>query len=51
MIDDHDRCDWVSVSSGTGSPGCPGQNLHTHAQPFYGCLDFVLDNPVEPVYP
>jgi len=21
MIDDHDRCEWVHVSSGTGSPG------------------------------
>jgi len=21
MIDDHDRCEWVNVSSGTGSPG------------------------------
>ena len=21
MIDDHDRCGWVNVSSGTGSPG------------------------------
>jgi len=20
MIDDHDRCEWVNVSSGTGSP-------------------------------
>jgi len=21
MIHDHDRCEWVNVSSGTGSPG------------------------------
>jgi len=21
MIDDHDRCEWVNVSSGSGSPG------------------------------
>jgi len=21
MIDDHDKCEWVNVSSGTGSPG------------------------------
>jgi len=21
MVDDHDRCEWVNVSSGTGSPG------------------------------
>ena len=29
MIDDHDRCQWVNVSSGTrlpAHPGCPGQN-------------------------
>ena len=26
MIDDRDGCEWVNVSSGTGSPGCPGQN-------------------------
>jgi len=25
-LDDHDRCEWVNVSSGTGSPSCPGQN-------------------------
>jgi len=25
IIDDHDECEWVKVSSGTGSPGCPGQ--------------------------
>jgi len=27
MIDDHDRCEWVNVSS---HPGCPGQNLQSH---------------------
>jgi len=21
-----ERCQWVNVSSGTGSPGCPGQS-------------------------
>ena len=26
MIDDHDECEWVNVSSGTGSPGLSGQN-------------------------
>jgi len=26
MIDDHDEYEWVNVSSGTGSPGCPRQN-------------------------
>jgi len=25
MVDDQDRCEWVIVSSGTGSPGSPGQ--------------------------
>jgi len=25
MIDVYDGCKWVNVSSGTGSPGCPGQ--------------------------
>ena len=30
MIDDHDRCEWVDIYSGTGSPGCPGQNLESH---------------------
>jgi len=31
MIDDHDRCEWVNVSSGTipAHPGCPGQNQDT----------------------
>ena len=24
MSDDQDGCEWVSVSSGTGLPGCPG---------------------------
>ena len=26
MIDDHDECEWVNVSSGTAHPGCPEQN-------------------------
>ena len=26
MFDDQDRCEWVNVSSGAGSPGCPRQN-------------------------
>ena len=25
-IDDHDRCEWVNVSSGTAHPCCPRQN-------------------------
>jgi len=34
MIDDHDRCEWVNVSSGTCSPGCHGQNPESHI----GCV-------------
>jgi len=30
MIDDHNRCEWVNVSSGTGSPGLTGQNPKSH---------------------
>jgi len=26
MIDDHDECEWVNVSSGTGSPGLSRTN-------------------------
>jgi len=26
VFDDHSGCEWVNVSSGTGSPGLPGQN-------------------------
>jgi len=26
IFDDHDGCEWVNVSSGIGSPGCPRQN-------------------------
>ena len=26
MIDDHDECEWVTVSSGTGSPGLSQTN-------------------------
>jgi len=26
MIDDHDECEWVNVSSGTGSPGLSQTN-------------------------
>jgi len=25
MIDDHDECEWVNVSSVPAHPGCPGQ--------------------------
>jgi len=30
MIDDHDRCQWVNVSSGTAHPGCAGQIPESH---------------------
>jgi len=26
MINDHNRCEWVNVSSGNSSPSCPRQN-------------------------
>jgi len=26
MIDDHDRCEWVNVSSVPAHPSCSGQN-------------------------
>ena len=26
MIDDHDECEWVNISSGTGSPGLSRTN-------------------------
>jgi len=29
MIDDHDRCEWVNVSSGTVSPGLPRQSTQS----------------------
>jgi len=29
LTDDHDRYEWANVSSGTGHPGCPGQNLQS----------------------
>jgi len=30
MIDDHDRWEWVNVSSGTAHVGCPGQSPDSH---------------------
>jgi len=29
---DHYMCEWVNVSSGTGHPGCPGQNTESQKQ-------------------
>jgi len=29
LTDDHDRYEWANVSSVTGHPGCPGQNLQS----------------------
>jgi len=31
MIDDHNRCEWVNVSFGTGSPGLSGAKGHKMA--------------------
>jgi len=30
MTDDHDKCEWVNVSSGTGSSGLSGQYPESH---------------------
>jgi len=30
MTDDHDSCEWVNVSSGTGSLGCPRESPESH---------------------
>jgi len=35
MIDDHDECQWVNVSSGTGSPGLSWTNS---TEPQNGCV-------------
>jgi len=35
MIDDHDECEWVNVSSGTGSPGLSRTNS---TEPYNGCV-------------
>ena len=32
MNDDHDRCEWVNVSSGTGSPGFKTQSCRMVAR-------------------
>ena len=36
MSDDQVGCEWVSVSSGTGYPGCPGQ------KPLNGCVFQII---------
>ena len=33
MIDDHDECEWVNVSSGTGSPAAPGLSRTNSTEP------------------
>jgi len=41
MIDDHDECEWMNVSSGTGSPGLsrrPGQNPKRHKMVLCVCV-------------
>jgi len=35
MIDDHDECEWVNVSSGTGSPELSRTNS---TDPYNGCV-------------
>ena len=30
MIDDHNRCEWLNVSSGTGSPSLSRQSPESH---------------------
>jgi len=30
MTDDHDRCEWMNVSSGTGSPGLSRTKPESH---------------------
>ena len=37
MIDDHDRYEWVNVSSGTGSPGKSRTKI-----PYNGCSVVVV---------
>ena len=38
LTDDQDRCEWVNVSSGTGSPGSPGQNPERRKTAVYVCV-------------
>jgi len=41
MIDDHDRCEWVNVYSGTGSPGLS----RTKSRQLYnGCVRFSISH-------
>ena len=39
MIDDHDRCEWVNVSAGTGSPGLSRSKSR---EPLNGCGSSML---------
>jgi len=39
MIDDHDRCEWVNVSSGTCSPGLSRTKSR---EPHNGCSTVVV---------
>jgi len=38
MIDDHNECEWVNVSSGTSSSGCPGQNPNSRKMVVFVCV-------------
>jgi len=40
MIYYHDKCEWVNVSSGTGSPGFPRQNPESHKMVVCVCREF-----------
>jgi len=42
-IDEHDRCEWLNVSSGTGSPGFPGQNSESHNTVVCVCVCLCAD--------
>jgi len=44
MIDYHNRCEWVNISSGTGSLGCPGQNAESHKTVVCVLLLFMVDD-------
>jgi len=44
MTDDHDRCEWVNVSSGTGSPGLSQTKSINLMQ--FGTLHFRSSEPL-----
>ena len=38
MIDDHNECEWVNVSSGTGSPGLSPDKIQRAVKRLYVCV-------------